>query len=109
MNVCVAEEKELAARTASAAIEGAQFPQPARRQLGHVDGPYTAVLAGEPVHDDPRAVGRTVVDENDLEIRVVIPEPRPDRLLDLYGLVTCRDDDGHARPPSRRWRGGVSE
>ena len=57
--------------------------------------------AASVAQDPGRRVGRTVVDDDDLEVRVGLGEVGADRGLDPPLLVAGRDDDRDERRPRR--------
>ena len=67
-----------------------------------MNDPQPAVAGGQPVEHLPRAVGRAVVDGDDLEIVERLPEQRPNALLDPALHIIAGKADGNGNPTRRR-------
>ena len=109
VDVRVGEQHVLAGRARERDVHRVHLAEPAGRQLADVQRDDPRVLACEPIDDLAGVVGRAVVDDDVLGVRVALGEARPQSGFDRRALVARGDDDGHARPLGRRRRRDVGE
>ncbi len=98
MDIGVGEKQPIALGNFDGALEGVYFTQPAVRQNLHMQGVNPLVAGCQPIDDCPRAVRGTVVDQDEFEVGIVLPDQRCDRALDIGGLVTGRNNHAERRP-----------
>jgi hypothetical protein len=110
-DVRVGEQQDLAAGRARAKPEGMGLADPARRRFASGNDAQPRSARASLSRMAARAVRRTVVDDDDLEVRIVLGELRRDGRRDRPLLVARRDDDrdfGKVRRLRPRARGAAS-
>lgn len=100
-HVAVAEEDPLSSAGARPRGERVELPEPALWQCGDVHGADPRVGRRDPVDDRRRGVGRAVVDQDQLQVRVVVGEPHGHRLPQPFLLVARRHHDRDVRLSAR--------
>ena len=85
------------------------FAQPVFGELFDVDRADPRIGRGHAVDDARGAVRGTIVDENDLQLGVVLPQHRAQGRFERGSLIARRNDDREPGPGLRQRRGGVSK
>ncbi|MNQ91720.1 hypothetical protein D3C85_1071140 [compost metagenome] len=75
--------------------------------LRQVQHPQTRILHGQGVEDGAGVVFRTIVDRDDLDVRVLLAQRRMNGFSDVVAFVEARDEDRNQRLAGQRWRQGV--
>ena len=96
-DVGVGEEQVLAPRGLAGPEAGVLLADPALRQRFGRREAEAVVLGPEALEDLRGAVVALVVVDDDLDVRLVAREQRPDDALDVVALVARRDADAHER------------
>ena len=115
-DVRVGEEQPLSAGAVGASPERVILAEPSGGQVVHAERLYPRVLRRELADDVAGGVARTVVDDDDLEVGVVLRQKRADRASDRGRFVARRHDDreprqrhGLPRGTQRWYRAPVSD